>query len=71
MFLRAEGIDNNDGGVGIVRLAHGLSNNNGGVSGGRGIYDASKVSETTAEAAGDRRGYKGIYNNDVGVGGGR
>ena len=50
--LRAQGIDNNDGGVGRVILAHGLSNNDRGVGGGQGIDDASKVLETTTEAVG-------------------
>ena len=47
MRLRDQGIDNDDGGVGRVRRARGLSNDDGGVENGRGIYDVSKVLETT------------------------
>ena len=69
--LRAEGIDNNNGGVRRVRLSKGLSNDDGGVGRGRGIRDASKESETTTEAAGARRQARGIYNIYVGVKGRR
>ena len=55
MCLRAEVIDDYGGGVGRVRRAKGLSDNDGGINRGRGIRDASKVSETTTEAAGARR----------------
>ena len=50
VFLRAQGIDDNDGGVGGGKQARGLSDNDGGVSKGIGIYDASEGSETTTEA---------------------
>ena len=71
MCLRAEGIDNNEGGVGRVRRYKGLSDSDGGVGRGRGIRDASKGLETTTEAAGDRRWAQGIYDDDIGVEGGR
>ena len=69
--LRAEVIENDDGGVGRVRQAKGLSDNDVGIRRRRGIRDASEGSETMAEAAGDRRRAQGIYNNDGGVEGGR
>ena len=52
IFLRAQGIDDDNGGVGRGRRARGLSDNDVGVSGGRGIYNVSEGSETTTEAAG-------------------
>ena len=55
MCLRAQVIDDNDGGVDKGIQDQGLRDNDGGVGGGRGIDDASKGSETTAEAAGARR----------------
>ena len=55
MCLRAEGIDDNGGGVGRVRWAKLISNYDGGVDRGQGIGDAFKGLETTPEAAGDRR----------------
>ena len=55
MCLRAEGIDDDGGGIGRVRQAKGLSKNNGGVSRVRGVRDASKGLETTTEAAEARR----------------
>ena len=54
MFLRAKGIDYDDGVVGRVRRACRLSDDDGGVNRGRVIDDASEGSETTTEAAGDR-----------------
>ena len=53
MFLRDQGIDENNSGFGIARRAGGLSNSDGGV--GRGIRDASEGLETTMEAAGARK----------------
>ena len=55
MCLRAEGIDDDDSGVGRVRRAKGLSDSDGGVGRGQGIRDASKGLETTTEATGARR----------------
>ena len=49
----------------------GISDDDRGVGGGRGIDDASEVSETNTDAAGDRRQSRGIYDNDRGVSGGR
>ena len=49
MCLQAQGIDNNDGGVGKERRVRGLYDNDRGVGRGRGIDDASKVSDTTTE----------------------
>ena len=46
MYLRAEVIDEDDGGVGRVRQAKGLSEDYGGVDRGRGIRDASEGLET-------------------------
>ena len=69
--LQAQGIDDNDGGVGRVRQSGGLSEDDGGVGRGRGIYDESKGLETTTEAARARQRAQGIYNNDGGVGKGR
>ena len=48
--MRTQEIDNDYGGVGGGRQARGLSNDNVGIDVGRGIYDASKESYTTAEA---------------------
>ena len=47
MFLRSQGIDNNNDGLDGVRLAQGLSNNDRAVGGGRRIDNASEGSETT------------------------
>ena len=69
--LQAGGIDNDGGGVGRVRWAKVLSNDNGCVGRGLGIRDASKGSETMDEAAGARRQPRGIYDDNVGVKGGR
>ena len=69
MRLRAQGIDDNNGVVGRVRRAHRISNEDGGVGRGRGIYDASKGSETRTEAAVARQRSRGIYNDDGDVGG--
>ena len=66
--LWAEGIDDNDGGVGRVRRAKVLSNNDGGVGRGQDLRDVSKVLEITTEAAGDRRRVQGIYDDNGGVG---
>ena len=52
-------------------LDQGLSNDDVHVGGEQGIDDASEGSETTTEAAGGRQRALGIYDNDVGVGGGR
>ena len=66
MCLRAEGIDENNGGVGRGRRAKGLRDDDT-----RGIRDASKGLETTTDAAGDRRLDREIYDDGGGVGGGR
>ena len=50
MWLRDQGIDNNDGGVGRERRAQGLRNDDRGVGGRRGIDGVSKGLETTTEA---------------------
>ena len=71
MCLRSQGIDNDGGGVVRGRQARKISNDDGGVGGGQGIDDASGVSETTTEAAGDRQWAQLIYDDDGGVGGGR
>ena len=55
MCLRAEGIDNNGGGIGRVGRSKGIGNDDGGVGRGRGIRDASKGLETMTEAAGARQ----------------
>ena len=52
MCLWAQGIDDNDGGIGGGRRAQGISNDDGGVGGGQGIDNTSEGSETTTEAAG-------------------
>ena len=70
MCLQVEGIDDDDGGVGRVRRAKGLSDDDRGSGRGRGIRDASKESETTTEADGDRRQSRGIYDDCRGVEGG-
>ena len=62
MRLRAQGIDEDNGGVIRVRRARGR---------GKGIYNVSKGSETTMAAAGARHQERGIYNNNGGVVGGR
>ena len=51
MCLRAQEFDNDDGGVARGRQAQGLSNNDGGVGGLQGIDDASDRLETKMEAA--------------------
>ena len=55
MHLRAQDIDDDNGGVFRVRRALGLSNDGRCVGRGQGIYDAYEGSETTAEAAGARQ----------------
>ena len=71
MCLRAQGIDDKDGCVIRLRRAHGISNDSGGVGRGRGIHDASEGSETTTEAAGARQRAQVIYDDNVGVDGGK
>ena len=71
MCIRAQGIDNNNGGVGKVRWACVISDNDGGFIRGRGIHNAPKGLETTTEAAGDRRRAQGIYDDNGSFGGGR
>ena len=66
--LQDQVIDENDGGFGRVRQANRLGNDNRGVIRGQRIYDTSKVSETTTEAAGARQQAQGIYDNDGGGG---
>ena len=50
MCLRDQGIDDDNSAVERIRRARILSNDNGGVGRGQGIYDASKILETTTEA---------------------
>ena len=69
LCLRAQGIDDNNSGVGRRRRYRGLSNDNGSVGGGRGIDDAYEGSETTMEAEGARRRALEIYDEDGCVGG--
>ena len=71
MHLWAQVIDDNVGGFRRGRRACRISNDNGGVDRGRGIYNASKGSETTSEAAGDRQQARLIYDNNGGLGRGR
>ena len=52
MCLRDQGIDNNDGGVGIVRRACGPRYDNEGVDIGRRVRNTSERSETKTEATG-------------------
>ena len=54
VHLRAQGIDDDNGGVGRVRRSRGIRNDIRGIGRGRGIYDASEGLETTKEAAGAR-----------------
>ena len=68
MCLRAQGIDNDNGGLGGGRRARGLSNNDGGVVGGRGIYNAYKESETMTELAAEEDEHKDYNNDNGGVG---
>ena len=70
-FLRDQGIDNNEAGVGRVRRACGLNNDDRRVSRGQGIDDTSEGLETTAEAARARRRARGIYDDNEVVGWGR
>ena len=51
MRLQAQGIDDDDGGVGRVTQAQGLSDDGGGVGRGQRIYNASEGLETMTEAA--------------------
>ena len=69
--LRAQRINNNDGGVGGRIWAWGLSADDGAVVGGRGIADLYEGSETTPKAARAWRQAQGIYDNEGGVNGGR
>ena len=69
VFLRDQGTDDNNDGDGRVRRDRGLGNDEGGVGRGQGIYNLSKESDTTTEAAGARRRPRGMYDNDRGVGG--
>ena len=55
MRLWDQGIDDNDGGAGILRRSRRISNDYGGFGRIQGIHIASKGSETTTEAAGARR----------------
>ena len=55
VYLRYQGIDNDGGGAKTVRRPRRLSDDDGGVGMGRGIGDASKGSDTTAEAEGYQR----------------
>ena len=55
MRLRAQGIDDNDSGVGRLRQTCGLSDDDGGVGTGQGIYNTSEGLETMTEAAGLRQ----------------
>ena len=71
MCLRAQSIDDDNGGGIRARWSHVRSDDEGGIGRGQGIDDASKVLETTTEAKGDRRQAQGIYNDDGGVRGGR
>ena len=71
MCLRAQGIDDDDDGVGRLRRARGLSYDDGCVRRGQGVNDASKGLETTTEAAGDRQQSQGIYDDNRCIGGGR
>ena len=68
MCLRAQGVGDNNFGIGRVRRARGLSNDDGGIRRGRRIRDASEGLETTTETARARRKARGIYDNDGGVG---
>ena len=65
--LRAEGIDDNNSGVGILGQAKGLSNNDEGVGRRRGIHNTSEGSETKTEAAGARQRHQGIYDDNGGT----
>ena len=51
VFLRDQGIDDNDGVVDRVRQARGLSDDGGDVGRGGGIYDVSEGLETSTEAS--------------------
>ena len=67
MFLRAQGIDEDNSGVGRVRRARGLSNDDEGVGRGREIRDGSEASETKTEATGARQRARGIYDADASI----
>ena len=71
MCLQAQGTDNNDSGIVRVRRDHGISNDDGGVGREQGIRYASEGLETTAETTRARQWARGIYDDDVGVGGGK
>ena len=63
MCLQDQVIENDDGGVNRRRQAQGISDNDGGIGRIQGIDSASEGSETTPEAAGARRLARGIYEN--------
>ena len=58
--LRADGIDDNDGGVRRVRRSKGLRDDDGGVGRGQWICYVSEGLETMTEAAGTGRWSRGI-----------
>ena len=66
MCLQAQGIGDNDDGVGGGRRARGLSKDDKGVGRGRGIYDASEGSDTTKEAAKIQGQRQRLRHRDVG-----
>ena len=71
MCLQAQGIDDDYGGAVRVRRACGIRKDDGGVGRGQGICDASKGLDTTTEAEGARKRPQVIYDDDVGIRGGR
>ena len=71
MCLKAQVIDDGDGGFGRLIRTRRLSNDNGGVRRGRGKRNTSKGLETTTEAAGAQRRAQGIYDGNGCIGGER
>ena len=69
MWLLSRVIFDNGGGVGVGRRVWGLTNNDGGVGGGQKIDNASKVLETTTDAAAEEDELENLDENR-GVGGG-
>ena len=67
MCLQAEDIDKDNSDVGRVIRAKGLIENDGGVGIGQDIRDASEGSEKMTETVGLRQRAIGIYNDNRGL----
>ena len=71
VYLRSQGIENEDGWINGEIRSRGLSDDNGGVGGGIEIYDTSEGSETNTGAVGAQQQSQTIYKDNRSVGRGR